>query len=196
MLTQTALWSGVSTVCHFSLQLLTCMLLYVKTTVLKFQDNYRNYFEYPNIYSKFPKYSDTLKFAVIILKFEQCGSTIQKMQTEWQTDLGLHYLPICPKTWKHYSRIFYPTSRKPQTKWACHEILSWKSKFPGFLGMVVPKTSFWGFKNQNTDQNTDQNCPLTWNVSTGFLLYNDIWFQDLCKLSHIMRKLVYAIGEQ
>ena len=38
---------------------------------------------------KIPKYSDNQNIAVIILKFEQCGSTIelgvQKMQTEWQT---------------------------------------------------------------------------------------------------------------
>ena len=41
------------------------------------------------IYRKIPKYSDTQNIAVIILKFEQCGSTIelrvQKMKTEWQT---------------------------------------------------------------------------------------------------------------
>ena len=40
-------------------------------------------------YCKIPKYSDNRKIAVIILKFEQCGSTIekwvQKMQMEWQT---------------------------------------------------------------------------------------------------------------
>ena len=42
------------------------------------------------IYRKTPKYLDTRKNAVLILKFEQCGSTIigsciQKMQTELQT---------------------------------------------------------------------------------------------------------------
>ena len=40
-------------------------------------------------YRKIPKYSDSQNIAVIILKFEQCGSTIklgvQKLQTEWQT---------------------------------------------------------------------------------------------------------------
>ena len=39
-------------------------------------------------YRKIPEYLDTWKIAVIILKVEQCGSTIesciQKMQTEWQ----------------------------------------------------------------------------------------------------------------
>ena len=43
---------------------------------------------YLSIYRKIPKYSDTRIIAVIILKFEQCGSTIeswvQKMQPEWQ----------------------------------------------------------------------------------------------------------------
>ena len=42
-----------------------------------------------SVYSKIPKYSDTRKIVVIILKFEQFGSKIekyvQKMQTEWQT---------------------------------------------------------------------------------------------------------------
>ena len=41
------------------------------------------------VYRKTPKNLDTGKIAVIILKFEQCGSTIQycvqKMHTEWQT---------------------------------------------------------------------------------------------------------------
>ena len=40
-------------------------------------------------YCKTPKNSDTKKLAVIILKFEQCGFTIEKyvqeMQTKWQT---------------------------------------------------------------------------------------------------------------
>ena len=39
-------------------------------------------------YRKIPKNSDTQKIAVLILKFEQCGSTIesciQKMQTKLQ----------------------------------------------------------------------------------------------------------------
>ena len=41
-------------------------------------------------YRKTPKNSDSRKIAVLILKFEQCGSTIvsyvQKMQTELQTE--------------------------------------------------------------------------------------------------------------
>ena len=41
------------------------------------------------MYCKNPKNSDTWKFAVINLKFEQGGFTIglsiQKMKTEWQT---------------------------------------------------------------------------------------------------------------
>ena len=39
-------------------------------------------------YRKTPKYSNTRKIAVIILKFEQCVSTIvmsPKMQIEWRT---------------------------------------------------------------------------------------------------------------
>ena len=40
-------------------------------------------------YRKIPKYLDIWKISLVILKFEQCGSTIefkrdQKMQTEWQ----------------------------------------------------------------------------------------------------------------
>ena len=46
-------------------------------------------FSNPMIYHEIPKNSDTQKIAVIILKFEQCDSTIescvQKMQTELQT---------------------------------------------------------------------------------------------------------------
>ena len=30
------------------------------------------------IYHKSPKYSDTLKIAAVTLRFEQCGSTIEK----------------------------------------------------------------------------------------------------------------------
>ena len=47
---------------------------------------------YRKIHTVYRKYSDTQNIAVIILKFEQCGSTIefvQKMQTEWQTVLTL-----------------------------------------------------------------------------------------------------------
>ena len=40
-------------------------------------------------YRKTPKNSETQKIVVIILKFEQCGSTtnswVQTMQTEWHT---------------------------------------------------------------------------------------------------------------
>ena len=38
-----------------------------------------------NEYCKNPKNLNTRTIATIILKFEQCGSTIQTMQTEWQT---------------------------------------------------------------------------------------------------------------
>ena len=55
------------------------------TTVVK--KTYTNLFKTEN--RKTPKSLDTRKIIVIILKFEQCGSTIekwvQKMQTEWQT---------------------------------------------------------------------------------------------------------------
>ena len=39
----------------------------IKILLYKFLEHYR----------KFPKYSDTQKFAVITLKFELCGSTIE-----------------------------------------------------------------------------------------------------------------------
>ena len=46
-------------------------------------------FHVVKVYRKFPKYLDTQKTAVIILKFEQYGLPIldgvQKMHTEWQT---------------------------------------------------------------------------------------------------------------
>ena len=55
---------------------------------------------------KFPEYSDTRKIAVIILKFEQRGSTVMSpkdahgMANSVDPDLGLHNLPrhICLNT--------------------------------------------------------------------------------------------------
>ena len=75
---------------------------------------YNNFFQIFIVYRQIPKISDPKKSAVITLKVEHDGFTleycIQKMQRELQTvktlireeqsDLGLHCLPrsVCPKT--------------------------------------------------------------------------------------------------